>query len=139
MQECTIEMLVCGGRRHHEPNDGAVQPCIEGTPPSGGWIRRQRRREIERRRLGQRRVELIPCDIFFSETSTENCEERFETGEKGNRLEGSGNHSTFEGAVTKWAKTFRLPRTAAAVQHPKTRDRRAHHHKSSCHRIFLDF
>ena len=58
-------------------------------------------------------------------------------GEKGNRLEGSENQSTFEGAVTEWAKTVMLPRTAAAGRHRNTRDRRAHHHESSCHRIFF--
>ena len=63
----------------------------------------------------------------------------FGTGEKRNRLEGSGNQSTFEGAVTEWTKTLRLRRTAAAGRHTKTRDRRAHHHESSCHRIFSGF
>ena len=77
--------------------------------------------------------------LFVFQTSTENCEEYFVcgTGVKGNRLEGSGNQSTFEGAVTEWAKILRLPRTAAAGRHTKTRDRRAHHHESSCHRILF--
>ena len=44
---------------------------------------------------------------------------------------------TFELAVTEWAKTLRLPRTAAAAPHTKTRDRRAHHHESSCHCVFF--
>ena len=59
------------------------------------------------------------------------------TREKGNRLEGSGNQSMFEGAVTEWAKTLRLPRTAAAGRHMKARDRIAHHHESSCHRHWI--
>ena len=63
----------------------------------------------------------------------------FATGEKGNRLEGSRNQSTFEGAVTEWAWALRLPRTAAAERHTKTRDRRAHHHESKIHRIFSGF
>ena len=50
----------------------------------------------------------------------------FGTGERGNRLEGSGNQNTFEGAVTAWAKTLRLRRTVAAGRHTKTRDRGAH-------------
>ena len=45
----------------------------------------------------------------------------FGTGEKGSRPEGVGNQSTFEGAVTKWARTLRLPRTAAAGRRTKTR------------------
>ena len=63
----------------------------------------------------------------------------FGTEEKGNRLEGSGNQSTFEGVVTEWAKALRLPWTAAAGRHTETRDRRAHHHEreSSCHRFFF--
>ena len=84
-----------------------------------------------------------PCARIFSfHTSTENCEEHvvFVTGEKGNRLEGNENQSTFEGAVTEWVETLRLPRTSAAGRHTKTRERIAHHHESSCHRIFfLDF
>ena len=59
---------------------------------SGGWIRRQCRREIERRRAGQRRVELTLRENYVFQTTTENCEEHFVfiwTGHKGNRLEGS--------------------------------------------------
>ena len=109
------------------------------TTPSGGWIRRQCRREIERRRAGQGRVELTLRENFYFQTSTETARSIlfFGTGEKGNRLEGSGNQSTFEGVVTECAKTLRLPRTAAAGRYTKTRDRRAHDHESSCHRIFL--
>ena len=59
------------------------------------------------------------------------------TGEKGNRQEGNGNQSTFEEVMTEWAKAFRLPRTAALGRHMKTRGRRAHHHKSSYHRIIF--
>ena len=59
------------------------------------------------------------------------------TGEKGNRLKGSANQSTFEGAVAEWAKTLRSPRTSAARQHTKNRDRRAHHHESSCRSTFF--
>ena len=59
----------------------------------------------------------------------------FGTGEKGNRLEGSGNQITFEGAVTEWAKTLQLwlprIRVAAARRHTKARDRLAHHHESN--------
>ena len=60
--------------------------------------------------------ELILREKFYFQTSTENCEKHFffGTGEKGNRLEESGNQSTSEAAVTEWAKTLRLPRTAAA-------------------------
>ena len=61
----------------------------------------------------------------------------FGTGEKGNRLEGSGNQSTFGGAVTEWVKTLRLPRTAVAGRHTKARDRIAHHNESCCHRFFF--
>ena len=94
-----------------------------------------------RRRAGQRRVELTLHDKKKILTSTKNGKEHllFGTGEKGNRLEGSGNQSMFEGAVTEWAKALRLPWTAAAGRHTETRDRRAHHHESSCHRFFLDF
>ena len=88
-------MAVRGDRRQHEPNYGTVWACIEGTAPSGGWIRRQSRSDIERRR-----VERTLRDNFFFHISTEKCEEHFGfgTGEKGNRPEGSGNQSTFEGA-----------------------------------------
>ena len=39
--------------------------------------------------------------------------------------------------MTEWAKALRLPWAAAAGRHTETRDRRAHHHESSYHRIFL--
>ena len=72
-----------------------------------------------RRRAGQRRVELTLHDKKKILTSTKNGKEHllFGTGEKGNRLEGSGNQSTFEGAVTEWTKTLKLPTTAAAGRH----------------------
>ena len=54
-----------GGRRHHEPHYGAVSVCVEGTAPSGGWIRRRRRRATERRRAGKRRIELSLMEIFL--------------------------------------------------------------------------
>ena len=74
-----------------------------------------------RRRAGQRRVELTLHDKKKILTSTKNGKEHllFGTGEKGNRLEGSGNQSTFEGAVTEWTKTLKLPTTAAAGRHTK--------------------
>ena len=105
---------------------------------SGGWIRRQCRREIERRRAGQRRVELTLRENSIFQTSPENCEEHFVFWNGEGELTGrSGNQSTFEGAVTEWAKTLRLSRTAAAGRHTKARDQRAHHHESSRHRIFF--
>ena len=61
----------------------------------------------------------------------------FGTGEKGNQPERSGNQSTFERAVTEWAKKLRSRRTAAAGRHTKTRDRCSHHHESSCRRIYF--
>ena len=76
--------------------------------------------------------------IFIFQTSSTGTAKSilfFGTGEKGNRLEGSGNQSTFEGAVTESAKTLRFPRAAAVGWHTKTRDRRAHHYESSCHSI----
>ena len=30
-QQCLIGMLMRGGRRHHEPNYGAISVCVEGT------------------------------------------------------------------------------------------------------------
>ena len=67
-QQCLIEMLVRGGRRHHEPHYGAVSVCVEGTAPTGGWIRRRRRRATDRRRAGKRRVELsLNENICFSD------------------------------------------------------------------------
>ena len=83
-----------------------------------------------------------PCArIFTFQTSAENCVEQFcfGTGEKENRLEGNGNQSTFEGAVTEWAKALRLPRTAAAGRSTKTRDRCANQHESSCHPVLSGF
>ena len=58
---------------------------------------------------------------------------------KGKRLEGSGNQSTFEAAVTKWAKALRLPLTAAARRHTAHGDPRpvpTSSRESSCRRIF---
>ena len=43
----------------------------------------------------------------------------------------------FEGAVIEWAKALRLPWKVAVGRHTETRDWRAHHHESSCHRIFF--
>ena len=40
---------------------------------------------------------------------------------------------------TEWAKELRLPSTTTAERHTETRDRRAHHHDSSNHRIFSGF
>ena len=84
-----------------------------------------------------------PCAIIFILKPVPKTAESimcFRTEEKGNPLEGRGNQSTFEGAVTEWANTLRLTRTGAAGRHTKTRDRRAYHHESSCHRFFfLDF
>ena len=63
-QQCTIGMLVRGGKHHHKPNYGTVSVCIEGTAQSGGWIRRRKRRVTERRRAGKRRVELSLNELF---------------------------------------------------------------------------
>ena len=76
-QQCLIGMLVRGGRRHHEPHYGAVSVCVEGTAPSGGWIRRRRRRATERRRAGKRRIELSLNEHFVFQISTASCEEHF--------------------------------------------------------------
>ena len=59
---------------------------------------------------------------------------RHATSLTGNRLKGSGNQSTFEGAVTEWAK---LSWTATSGRYTDTRDRRAHYHESRCHRTFF--
>ena len=83
-----------------------------------------------------------PCariDIFHTSTVNARNILFFRTGKKGNRLEGSENQSTLEGQATEWPKTLRLPRTPAAGRHTKTRDRRAHHHESGCHRMFFGF
>ena len=45
-------------RHHHEPPYGALSVALEGTAPSGGWIRRRSRRATERRRAEERRIEL---------------------------------------------------------------------------------
>ena len=71
----------------------------------------QFRREIERRRAGQRRLELT-VRVFFKIRPAPKTARRilfFGTEEKGNRLEGNGNQSTFEGAVTERAKAKGLP------------------------------
>ena len=132
-----------GCARRHTPSRAKLRHglgCTEGTAPSGGCIRRQCRREIERRRAEQRRVELTLREKFYLSDQSRKLRGAFlflGTGEKGNRLEVSGDQSTFEGAVTEWAKTLRLLRAAAAGRHTKTRDRITHHHESSCHRIFF--
>ena len=92
---------VRGGRRHHEPRYGAVSVCVEGTAPTGGWIRRRRRRATGRRRAGKRRIELSLNDNFcFSDQHRKlrGAFYFFWTGEKGNRLELSVNESKCEGA-----------------------------------------
>ena len=64
-QQCFIGTHV---RRHHEPHLGAVSVCVEGTAPTGGWIRRRRRRATECRQAGKRRVELsLNENICFSD------------------------------------------------------------------------
>ena len=47
-----------------------VKTCLEGTAPSGGWIGPQRRREIERRCAGYRRVELTLLEKICFQIST---------------------------------------------------------------------
>ena len=72
------------GRRHHEPNYGAVSACIRGTAPAGGWIRRRRRRATGRRRAGKRRIELsLNTRIFFWQISSASCEEHLVFGDAG--------------------------------------------------------
>ena len=71
------DTLAWHGWHNHTPNYGTVYACIEGTAPSGGWIRRQCKREIEHRRAGQRRVELTLREIFFFSDQYRNYEDRF--------------------------------------------------------------
>ena len=67
-EEMPTGMLVRGGRRCHEPNYRAVLGCMEGTTPSGNWIRRRRRRATERRRTGKSRIELsLKLDFLYSD------------------------------------------------------------------------
>ena len=60
----------------------------------------------------------------------------FGTREKGNPLEGSETRARSR-ERTEWTKAQRLPWTTAAGRYTETRDRRAHHHESSCDRIFF--
>ena len=68
--------------------------------PSGGWIRRQSMREIERRPAGERRIEITLRENFFSDPYRKAASSIlfFGTREKRNRLEGSGHQRTLEGA-----------------------------------------
>ena len=77
-----------------------LKACIEGTTPSGGWIRR---RTGERSSVDQRCRSGLnsPCaKTFFSDQYRKAASSIlfFGTREMGNRLEGSGHQSTFEGA-----------------------------------------
>ena len=60
----------------------------------------------------------------------------FGTGEKGNRLEGSGNESTCEGSG-RLSQGDKAGMEMAAGRHTETHDRRAHHHESIGHRLSL--
>ena len=133
-----------GGRRHHEP----CATTSQTTARSRLALRESRRQEVgfDDNAGGRSSVDERSGDglnslctrIFIFQTSTENCEEHFVFWNGEGELTGrSGNQSTFEGAVTEWAKTLRLSRTAAAGRHTKARDQRAHHHESSRHRIFF--
>ena len=68
------------------------------TARAGGWTRQRRRRETEGRRAERKRIELTLRDDFCFSDQNRKCEEHVLTGEKGNRVEGSGNESTCKGA-----------------------------------------
>ena len=92
-----------------------VLPCTEGTAPSKCWIRRQCRRETERRRAGKRLVELtLQENLYFADhyRGLRGAFCFFGPGEKGTDWKGAA--TTFERAVTGWARALRLPWTAAA-------------------------
>ena len=100
-QQCLIEILVRGGRRHHEPHYNAVLACVEGTAPAGSSNRGQRRRATGRRRAGKRWLELSVNEIFYFSDQHRKLRGEFcffGTGEKGNRLELSVNESKCERA-----------------------------------------
>ena len=83
------------------------------TPPAGGWLRRRRRRETSEDERGRNGLNSPSTRFFVFQIRTASCEEHFVfgTGEKGNRLEGSGNESTCEGAGR-----FGLRRFEAAME-----------------------
>ena len=85
-------------RRQAPPQDELLHRL---TAPAGGGNLRRKKGKTERRRAGKRRIELTLRDnVFVSQNRTASCKRHLVsgTGEKANRLEGSGNGSTCEGA-----------------------------------------
>ena len=120
-----------GCARRHTPSRAKLRHglgCTEGTAPSGGWVRRQRRRTIGRRRAGLRRIELTLHEIVVFRSvpkAARSISFFFRTGKKENRLGGSGNQSMCEGADQVGYGAEVAVDNGSGTAH----DRCAHHHE----------
>ena len=92
--------------------------------PEGGWIRRQRRRETERRRAGKRRIELTLREILCASDQNRTCEELFcfwDAGEgEPTGREWQRNHVRRSGSIG--LRRMRRPWRTAAGRHAETHD-----------------